>query len=106
MENRCESRRRVLWAGLIFVPQTHSTIDCSIKDLSETGARISVRSDTIIPNKFLLIDITNRAAYEVRCVRRDARVLGLKMLRSISLTERSSVEANQLRRLLVERLSR
>jgi|SRR5215469_15124308 len=106
MENRSERRRRVLWSGLIFVPQTHSIIDCSIRDLSEAGARLGIRGETAIPVKFLLLDITNRAAFEVQCVRRGQRELGVKILRSIALTDRSSVEAIQLKRLLVERLNR
>jgi hypothetical protein len=106
MENRSEHRRRVLWSGLIFVPQTHSIIDCSIKDLSETGARLGIRGEIAVPVKFLLLDITNRAAYEVQCARRSQRELGVKILRSISMTDRTSIEAIQLQRLLVERLNR
>jgi len=105
-ENRKERRRRVLWSGLIFVPQTQSTIDCSIKDLSETGAKLGIRGEITVPTQFLLVDITNQAAFEVECVRRDARELGVKILRSISLAERSSIEAIELNRLLVERLHR
>ena len=105
-ENRGEHRRRVLWSGLVFVPQTHSTIDCTIRDLSATGARIRVRAETPLPTKFLLADITNQAAYEVQCVRRNDLELGVKLLRPVQLENRHCFKSIQLRRLLVERLNR
>ena len=105
-EHRKELRRRVIFSGVIFVPATHATIDCSIKDLSDDGAKIIVHGQTLIPTNCLLINIKNRIAYEVQCVRRSGREMGVKILRSISLMEASGPEALQLRRLLVERLER
>ena len=106
VEYRKELRRRVLFSGVIFVPQTHATIDCSIKDLSDDGAKIIVHAQTLSPDNYLLINIKNRIAYEVQCVRRKGREMGVKIRRSISLMEATSPEALQLRRLLVERLER
>jgi len=106
VELRGLRRQRVLWPGLIFVPRPHSTFDCSIRDLSETGARIAINGDALIPTEFLLIDIKNRDAYEVQRVRRNNLEMGLKILRTISLDEASSPEARGLRRLLIERLHR
>lgn len=104
-ENRSEHRKRVLWSGLIFVPQTHSTIDCAIRDLSEAGARVRVQGEIPLPIKFLFVDITNRAAYEVQCVWRNERELGVKLLRPIQLEDGYSIESIQLKRLMLERLN-
>ena len=106
VEKRNELRRRVLLPGLIFVPKAHWTFDCSIRNLSETGARIEIQAEAPIPSRFLLIDIKNRVAYEVEIVRRKERDVGLKILRPISLMDASDSEALQLKRLLVERLNR
>ena len=106
IENRKERRQRVFLSGLIFVPESHSTFDCLIKDISETGAKISIPAEALIPNRFLLVNVKGHQAYEVQSVRRTKQEMGLKILRPISLTEASSVEARHLRRLLVERLHR
>ena len=106
VELRKERRQRVLLSGLIFVPKTHSTFDCSIRDLSETGARITVVGDALMSTRFLMINIKSQVAYDVQCVRRKGREMALKILRPISLEDTASSEALQLRRLLVERLHR
>jgi hypothetical protein len=106
VELRRSRRQRVLLSGLGFVPQTHSTFDCTIKDLSESGARISIRTDAVVPRRFLLINVKNHMAYEVQTVRRKERDMGLKILRLIELTKASCHESRQLRQLLVERLHR
>lgn len=106
VENRSAKRRRVLLSGVIFVPKTHSTFDCSIRDISESGARIEVRAGALIPIRFQLINVKDQVAYEVQCVRRNGREMALKVLRSIPLADASSTETLQLRRLLVERLQR
>lgn len=106
LEHRTTRRRRVLWSGLIFVPQTQTAFDCSIKEISKIGARVGIRGEAALPIKFLLVDITNRAAYEVECVRRNQREMGLKILRPVSLSEDVDPDARQLKRLMVERLPR
>ena len=105
-ERRKTRRRPVLFSGLVFVPETHTTLDCSIKDISQTGARIEIQSDAPVQTRFFLINVKNSVAYDVQSVRRTGREIGLKMLRSIPLSEASDPEARQLRRLLVERLHR
>ncbi|HUE63362.1 MAG TPA: PilZ domain-containing protein [Rhizomicrobium sp.] len=99
-------RRRVLLSGVIYVPKSHSTFDCSIRDLSDSGARIDVRAGALIPTRFQLINVKDQIGYEVQCVRRNGREMALKTLRLIPLADASSFEARQLRRLLVERLQR
>ena len=106
VEHRSARRRRVLLSGIIFVPKTHSTLDCWIRDLSETGVRIDVSVGALVPIRFQLINIKDQNAYEVQCVRRNGRDMALKILRSIPLADASSSEGLQLRRLLVERLQR
>ena len=67
---------------------------------------MDLHGEALVPTRFLLVNIKNHIAYEAQCVRRKGRELGLKLLRPISLTEASSSEALQLRRLLIERLHR
>jgi len=103
---RKRRRRRVLFSGFIYVPETHSPFNCSIKDVSETGAKIIIKTEALVPSTFQLVNVTNQTAFEVQCVRRSGRELGLKILRSISLTEAASSDAQELKRLLVAWLHR
>jgi hypothetical protein len=91
---------------MIFVPKPHLTFDCLIRDVSDTGARIAISGGERAPTRFFLLDIKNRAAYDVQSVRRNKLEMGLKILRTISLDEATSPEARGLRQLMVDRLQR
>jgi len=53
-ENRIAPRRRILKGGKIVVNNGFSTFDCTVRNLSETGARIRVVSIIGIPDSFEL----------------------------------------------------
>ena len=54
-ERRAEPRLRVLLAGKLAFPDSASTADCTIRNLSETGALI-VTSDLALPaDPFLIV---------------------------------------------------
>ena len=54
-ERRGAERRRVLKAGIIAFNGRHSTLPCTVRDLSETGARIAVTGTVSAPDTFELI---------------------------------------------------
>lgn len=51
-ENRRSPRQRVLKAGKIIYGGGTIVIDCTIRNLSETGARLQVPTSIPIPDKF------------------------------------------------------
>ena len=106
LEYRNRRRPRVLLSGLGYVAQTHATFDCTIRDLSETGARMAVRSGAIIPTHFLLINIRDGIAYEVQTIWRRESELGVTIVRQISLSANADPEAGHLRRLWLARANR
>lgn len=106
IEHRGKRRRKVLLSGMGYVPQTLATFDCTIRDLSETGARMTVRSGAIIPTRFLLINIRDRVAYEVQTIWRRESELGVTIVRPVSLAANTHPDADHLRRLWLERASR
>ena len=64
-EHRSEPRRRVLLTGKIVL-DTGGVIDCTIRDRSNSGARLKVASVIGIPDKFaLLIGTDERHAANV-----------------------------------------
>lgn len=66
-EHRNAARRRVLKAGVITFNNRYVTYNCTIRDLSDTGARLRVDDVTVIPASFeLVIDLDGfEAACEV-----------------------------------------
>ena len=54
-ELRITRRKKVLKAGKILVPGNLSVVDCTIRDMSETGARIVVGDQAAVPSEFRLV---------------------------------------------------
>lgn len=57
---RRQRRNRTYKAGKIVFNEGFSTIDCVIKDLSETGAKIRLENAVLIPATFDLVLSDNR----------------------------------------------
>jgi zona occludens toxin (predicted ATPase) len=53
-DNRDTQRHRTLKGGRIVVNGGFSTFDCTIRNLSETGAKLEVTSSLPIPQRFEL----------------------------------------------------
>ena len=52
---RMSPRRRVLKAGIAASNDRHITVACTVRDISETGARLRVEGSLTIPDTFELI---------------------------------------------------
>jgi hypothetical protein len=84
-ERRPAQRRRVVWRGrCVYLDGSHN-FDCTIRDLSESGARIAIQGAQMIPQRFYLIDRTNRTAHEVKVAWNNGKQLGLRFLSSVSV---------------------
>ena len=55
VERRQVQRTRVLKAAKIILNSHASVIDCTVRNLSTTGAAIEVTSQTGVPEKFVLV---------------------------------------------------
>ena len=53
-EQRNEQRHRILRGGLIVFNDGRSTIECMVRNLSESGAQLKVESLLAIPDNFVL----------------------------------------------------
>lgn len=54
-ESRIARRNKVLKAGKILVPGNLGVVDCTVRDMSETGARIVVGDQAAVPREFRLV---------------------------------------------------
>ncbi|QDM19185.1 PilZ domain-containing protein [Tardiphaga sp. vice278] len=74
-ENRSALRRRVLKGAVIEFGG--GTIDCTIRNLSETGAALSVQSAVGIPSEFNLIMGGSRCPQRCRIVWKKENRIGI-----------------------------
>ena len=77
-ENKRVSRRlRVLKQGKMLLPNNMTVIDCTIRDLSETGAKLICGDPGAIPNEFRLVFIAERQMRDVKVIWRRPEQLGV-----------------------------
>ena len=73
--NRIAPRRRVLKAGSIQFGG--GAIDCTVRNLSETGAALEVVSPLYIPDRFTLVVRTDQLKRPCRIVWQTERRIGV-----------------------------
>jgi hypothetical protein len=74
-----------LLAGLVTFEGGLRSFRCSIRDHSQTGARISIPTGTIMPKIVYLIDVRGRVAHEAERVWATNKMAGLKFNRTLAL---------------------
>jgi hypothetical protein len=72
VDKRQSQRKKVLRGGRIVLPNLMSTFACSVRNLSERGALLTVANSTNIPDAFYLI-------IDLRPGRRPCQVVWRKM---------------------------
>jgi hypothetical protein len=100
-ERRPAPRRRVIWRGRCAFLDGSRSFDCTIRDLSQSGARISIQGAQMIPQHFYLIDRTNRTVHEVKVAWNNGKQLGLQFLNSFDVDTIKDRELAFLKRLTI-----
>jgi hypothetical protein len=77
-EARVAQRRRALFGAKVVSKDGIYSCDCSIRDVSTAGARISISNSVTIASPFFLIDHTSQMMFEAKIVWRNASQAGLK----------------------------
>jgi len=98
-ERRPQSRKRVLLTGIIATAGGERSFDCTIRDLSQTGARIAPAKGAQLPAEFYLINIRDRVAYDARLVRSEGSEAGIIFQKTIALSGLSDPSLAFLKRL-------
>lgn len=99
-ERRPAQRSRVLLAGILSYENGNRSFRCSIRDLSVTGARISLPPGFVVPRAVFLIEIRARIAHEAERIWSDNKSAGLKFLRAFPLDRLEDPSLAYLKRLL------
>lgn len=78
-ETRSDTRRRQLKAATIAYSDRHLTIGCSLRDISETGARIETTHPTV-PDTFVLIVDLDGLEADCEVIWRRQNLVGVRFL--------------------------
>jgi hypothetical protein len=88
VNDRKGKRNRTLLAGkVVYGPKGESTLDCSIRDFSERGAKIRLRKGELVPTRLFLIERRAASAFEARVTWIKAPDFGLEFVRSYKFDE-------------------
>ena len=79
-EKRAAPRHKVLKDGKIVTMNHWSVVDCCVKDISESGARIKCQDQAAVPSEFRLLIPTRRTIRDARVVWRQGDLLGLQFI--------------------------
>jgi hypothetical protein len=104
-ERRREPRRRVFLKGkLVYVNNSYSA-DCTIKDLSPGGARITVAPEAVSTDPFLII-VKHAVVYESRTAWHTGAQAGLQFIKAIELGGATPLHLRAIQRVWVELMPR
>lgn len=79
-EKRRTPRRRVLKGAIVAYNDRRSTIPCTVRDISDTGARLNADGSINVPDTFLLIVELDGIEADCRVVRRKSPELAVTFL--------------------------
>jgi hypothetical protein len=85
-ERRLHQRLRVLLRGHLFAPDRTSAA-CTIHDLSEAGARLTVEAGAVTPSTFHLMTPKTRSGHAAQVVWRRNGSVGVVFTRSYELDD-------------------
>lgn len=101
-DHRQYPRRRTLLSGKVVFDDGARSIDCTIRDTSETGAKIRLPGPEILPRIVWLIEMRSGMAHQCRVSWRTQLEAGLQFERSHRLDQGAPEELAGLRRLWLE----
>ncbi len=101
MELRKHPRRRTLLSGKLVFEAGARSIDCLIRDMSESGAKIRLPGPELLPSQLWLIEMSGGVAHQCHITWRHQQELGLEFERSESLKGAVPADLTALRRLWV-----
>jgi hypothetical protein len=105
-DRRPARRRRTLLGGRVTYDDGAHVFDCTIRDLSDSGARITVPGQQPIAPRVFLINIRDRVVYEARVVWNRSGQAGLAFEKTLLLADLADKRLDYLKHLWLERASR
>ena len=79
-DKRIAARKRVLKAGLVAYNDRHVSVPCTVRDISDTGARLRIDGSVSAPDTFELIVDMDGLEASCEVVWRNGKELGVRFL--------------------------
>jgi PilZ domain len=76
---RWSKRAKTLWGAKIIFNNRMSTMDCIVKNISSSGAKLALSGSLPVPNEFELHIPRKGRSYRARLVRRDSEGIGVAL---------------------------
>ncbi len=76
-DGRIAQRQKVLKSGKILVPGNLSVVDCTIRDISESGARLVVGDQMAVPGEFRFVVLMDNTIRDAKVVWRRGGLIGI-----------------------------
>ena len=105
-ERRPKTRKRVLLTGIITYAEGAHSFDCTIRNLSETGARIGVGKNMPFPSDFHVINVRDRIAYDAKLVWNKGGEIGVTFKKVTPLAAITDPALGFLKRLWMAKAAR
>ena len=104
VEARGADRVRSFLRARILFNNNNSTIDCTIKNISPTGAKIEMANTTTIPGEFTLDIPAKGQTLRARIMWRDAEAIGVQFIeaqveREVSPADKTEKLEREIRKL-------
>jgi hypothetical protein len=103
---RSAVRQRVLLAGKLVYGDADLSVDCAIRDLSESGARVRISGPVALPSRLAMIELRTGRAFDCEVVWRRMPEVGLRFLAVHDLADSDARELRMLKRIWSEATSR
>jgi PilZ domain len=105
-EKRPRRRQRVLLSAVVVYAEGKQSFDCTIRDISEGGARIAFQKGSQFPSSFYLINIRDRIVYDAGVVWCGPSEAGIAFTKTFPLSDLVDPAQSFLKRLWLNRASR
>ncbi len=105
-DHRRAHRQRVLLAGKLVYGEADLTIDCTIRNLSPTGAKVKTAGPVALPSRLHLIEVKTGQAFDCEVAWRRTPEIGLRFLHTYDLPNNDTRELRILKRVWVEAADR
>ena len=98
VEARQGERVRALLRARIIFNNQNSTIDCTIRNISTSGAKIELGNTASVPAEFDLEIMQRGQIYRARIVWRDVAALGVTFIEANAATQPADMSVERLKK--------
>jgi len=97
VDRRARMRQRALLAGKLASEDAATTLDCTIRNISEDGAMIETTTPQLIPARLHLVQIKEGIAWDAEVIWRRGNRVGLALKDRHDLRETTEKQLRALR---------